>query len=683
MSTVQELTVEQAKNLLQDLYRKIQKADIAYHTHDAPILTDAQYDLLKVQVKELETRFPTLISKDSPFQRVGARLAGGFKKVTHKEPMLSLGNIFSAEEVAEFITRIRKFLGLQDTEVLEVVAEPKIDGLSFSAVYENGVFKQGATRGDGTVGEDITENLKTISDLPLHLNKQSDVPTILEVRGEVYMSKADFFALNERVEKPFANPRNAAAGSLRQLDSKITASRKLSLFAYALGEYQGPVFKTHYEFLTALKGWGFPVNPEIKLCATEEEMIRFFNDIMEKRASLPYDIDGVVYKVNRFDYQRRLGFVAHAPRWAIAHKFPAEQVVTEIENIRIQVGRTGALTPVADVKPVNVGGVIVRHATLHNFDEIARKDIRIGDFVLIQRAGDVIPQIVSVLSEKRPENATPVTIPTICPVCGASAKKEGEDAVLYCTGGLTCPAQVIEHLKHFVSKEAFDIEGLGEKNIDFLYNMGWVKNPVDIFLLERDYGWQLSAQYGWGQKSTDKLFDAITRSAKDIPLQRFIYALGIKEVGEVNARLLAKHYTSWRALKMQMEKDTAFFELTHIESIGPTVAQNIVDFFAEKHNKELLERLESLISVADFVWQEEKNTALTGKTVVFTGTLQKMTRKEAKNLALSKGANVAGSVSAKTDLVVQGENAGSKAKVAQELGVQIISEDKFLELLDE
>jgi len=684
------LTREEARAELIFLAQRLQELDEAYHTADAPLVSDAEYDALRRRNEAIEARFPDLVQKNSPSLRVGGKLADGFEKINHSTPMLSLSNVFSKEEVIDFVARIKRFLGFNENVQIEFIAEPKIDGLSFSAVYENGRFVQGATRGDGMIGEDITANLKTIAQLPQQLKSGEDLfapmPSFLDVRGEVYMSKTDFLALNEAQKKAhkkeFANPRNAAAGSLRQLDSLITANRRLSLFAYAVGRIEGVSFQTHWDFLQALKKWGFPVNPLIRKCSNVDEMLAFFEDLTAKRADLPYDIDGIVYKVNSFALQERLGFITRSPRWATAHKFPAEKAVTRLNKIRVQVGRTGALTPVADVEPVNVGGVIVRHATLHNADEIERKDIREGDTVIIQRAGDVIPQIVAVDLSKRPVEAQPFVFPTRCPVCGAHVEHTEEDAITYCTAGLSCPAQVVEGLKHFVSKNALDIEGLGDKNIEQFFEWGWVQNPVDLFSLEEKYGALLRQETGWGNKSADNLFAAINRVRQGVALDRFIFALGIREVGEMTARLLAGYFGSWDTLRTAMNQPDAADTLMHIEGVGPVMAMHIVDFFQEPDNIVLLNRLADLIPIHSYQAPIQTQTPLTGKTVVFTGTLMTLTRAEAKQKAVCMGAKVSGSVSAKTDFVVAGSEAGSKLKKATELGVQILSEEEFHQMLD-
>ena len=680
-------TREEIKQELQDLADKLERYDEAYHQKDSPLVSDAEYDALRRRAEQLEAEYPDLIPENSLSKRVGFQPAKGFKKIEHAVPMLSLQDIFDEEEVADFMERLHKFLGLAPDAPIDIVAEPKIDGLGYSAVYENGHFVRGATRGDGTIGEDITENLKTISELPQTLKSAdlfAQVPTLLDIRGEVYMKKVDFLALNEeqlsKHEKLFANPRNAAAGSLRQLNPEITAKRNLSVFAYALGAYEGLPFKTHWDFLQSLKAWGFPINPMIRLCHNTKEMLDFFHELGEKRASLPYDIDGIVYKVNDLALQKRLGFIARSPRWAIAHKFPAEQATTILNKIRIQVGRTGALTPVADLEPINVGGVLVQHATLHNADEIVRKDIREGDTVVVQRAGDVIPQIVRVVKEKRPVNSHPFEFPKICPVCGAHAAKEGDDAVTFCTGGLTCPAQAMERLKHFVSKDAFDIQGLGDKNIEQFYTLGWIKNPVEIFTLSENYELQLLSLEGWGQRSAMNLLDAIEK-AKTISLARFIYALGIPEIGEATAKLLASHFGSWQTFAEISMSPLALEKLTEIDGIGTTMAQDIMDFFAEEHNQILLAELLNILTVQEAP-KQTGNQPLKGKTFVFTGTIS-IPRDEAKARVQELGGKVSGSVSAKTSFVVAGIDPGSKYTNAQKLGIQILTEDDFKKLLDE
>jgi len=692
MKDVQQLTKEEAARELAELAAKIAKADNAYYQNDAPDLTDADYDVLKHRNAQIEALFPELVRADSPSKRVGSAVLSKFGKIEHRFPMLSLGDVFSIAEVEDFVLSVKRFLNTADN--IAFMAEPKIDGLSFSARYEKGIFVSGATRGDGVVGEDITENLKTIKQLPQKL--PDDVPDILEVRGEVYMAKADFFALNEKAQaehkKVFANPRNAAAGSLRQLNPQITAERKLSIWAYTWGEVSERKWQTQEQFFECLKNWGFPVNPLNKVCFNVKEIEDNFKHIMEIRADLPYDIDGVVYKVNSIELQNRLGFLTRTPRWAIAHKFPAEQALTRINNIRVQVGRTGALTPVADLEPVNVGGVMVSHATLHNEDEIARKDIRIGDMVVVQRAGDVIPQIVEVKLDKRPLDSIPFVFPSLCPECGAHAIREEDEAIRRCTGGLTCPAQAKERLKHFVSKEAFDIVGLGDKVIEEFYGEGILHNPADIFTLEErnqskaddlfsfsgEKGLELEKREGWGKLSVSNLFAAI-RNRRIISLPRFIYALGIPQVGAATALLLAKNYGTFDNLQSEMcAKNTA--KLVAIDGIGGEMAKDIVEFFGEVHNLKVINELRKYVTVEEYINDEISDSPLSGKTVVFTGTLEKFTRAEAKAVALKFGAKVAGSVSAHTDYVIVGADAGSKAKKAAELGVKTLSEEEFAQI---
>lgn len=684
---VSALTDLEAAAELAFLAKRMAELDKAYYQADDPLVSDAEYDALKRRNEAIEARFPHLVRADSPSKKVGAKASEDFAKVTHSVPMLSLGNIFSTDEIFEFSNRIRRFLGLDDDAELAFMAEPKLDGLSFSALYVNGEFVRGATRGDGSVGEDITENLKQIKDLPLKL-VGNDIPERLDIRGEVIMNKADFFALNDEQtaagKKPFANPRNAAAGSLRQLDPRITGRRRLSLFGYTFGETSAEPWDSQDAFLQKIRSWGFPVNPEVRLCKTAQELADFFENLADKRPNLPYDIDGAVYKVNRRDWQERLGFVARAPRWAIAHKFPAEQAQTKLKNIRIQVGRTGALTPVADLTPVNVGGVMVSHATLHNEDELKRKDIRIGDTVVIQRAGDVIPQVVRVVLEKRPADSVPFEFPTVCPVCGAHVVRDPDEAVQRCSGGLVCPAQAVESLKHFVSRDALNIEGLGAKNMAFFFDRGWIKTPSDVFTLESRGGADIRKLDGWGDKSADNLFAAIRKVAAATPMEKFLFALGIREVGQATARLLAAHYLTMpafleqTALAQDRESD-AYKELLSIESIGDVIACEILDFTAEEHNRTEIDKLLNLMTVTAFV-PVENDSPLAGKTVVFTGSLETMTRSEAKAKAQSAGAKVAGSVSKKTDYVVLGADAGSKAQKAAELGITVLSESEFTEL---
>lgn len=691
MIAVEHLTEAQAADELAALAESIAALDRAYYSDDAPLVDDAAYDALRQRNTAIEERFPHLLRSDSPTHRLGAAPVSDFAKVTHSIPMLSLDNAFIAEDVHDFMQKVRRFLGLRDDYQLTVTAEPKIDGLSASLRYENGRLVVGATRGDGAVGEDITVNLKAIRDIPLSLPAGS--PAVVEIRGEVYMRKNSFLALNEQRrangEKLFANPRNAAAGSLRQLDARITASRPLHFFAYTWGEMSEELATTQKGFLERLEEWGFPVNPLSRLCANEDEILHFYDDIASKRADLPYDIDGVVYKINDLSLQRRLGMLSRSPRWAIAHKFPAEQAQTRLNAIQIQVGRTGALTPVAILEPVNVGGVLVSRATLHNEDELKRKDVRIGDTVVIQRAGDVIPQVVSVIAEKRPATSIPFVFPDHCPVCDSEAHRQEGETIRRCSGGLICPAQAVERLRHFVSRDAFDIEGLGEKNIEFLWDKGWVRAPAELFTLEvadaADPLRSLAHCPGWGKRSAEKLFDSI-RSRRTISLERFIYALGIRQIGLSTARLLARHYGTFDALRSAIEAardpgSESYAALTSIDQIGPSAAEDLITFFHEPHNQQAIDALRIQLSITPFIAPQTSESLVSGKTVVFTGTLTTITRAEAKARAESLGAKVAGSVSRKTDYVVVGEDAGSKASKAAELGVTTLSEQEWLELI--
>lgn len=693
---VEKLTFEEAAAELERLAKEIAHHDQLYYRKDAPEISDAAYDALRKRNDWIEKRYPELVREDSPSKRIGAAPSEAFGKVVHKVPMLSLSNGFTDEDVTEFWNRIRRFLNLKDDDVLEVTAEPKIDGLSAALRYEHGQFLVGATRGDGREGENVTENLKTIDDVPQKL-KGRGVPDIFEVRGEVYMSHKDFVALNERQEKagkpPFANPRNAAAGSLRQLDPRVTASRPLRYFAYAWGEASEVPADTHSGMIEQFRHWGFEVNPFFRVCTSAEELLAFYHEIEENRAKLGYDIDGVVYKVNRLDWQQRLGFVSRSPRWALAHKFPAEQATTVLEDIDIQVGRTGALTPVARLSPVTVGGVVVSNATLHNEDEIERLGVRIGDTVVVQRAGDVIPQIVRVVEEKRPHNARHFHFPDRCPACGSHAVRETNektgkvDAVRRCTGGLVCPAQAMERLRHFVSRNALDIEGLGEKQIASFYEDELIRQPADIFTLEdrdRKSLKRLKDREGWGATSVANLFKAID-SRRAVDLDRFIFALGIRHVGETNARLFARAYGTLEHFVEEMEKaadrdSDAWRELMAIDGVGEVLGEAVVDFFAEKHNRDALKALQQAGVSAVPLPAQETSSPIAGKTVVFTGSLERMTRSEAKARAEQMGAKVAGSVSAKTDLVVAGPGAGSKLAKAAELGIEVITEDEWMEM---
>jgi DNA ligase (NAD+) len=694
---VDKLARKQADAEISRLTQEIERHDKLYYQKNAPEISDAAYDALRRRLEAIEARFPDLKRLDSPTRRVGAAPAQGFAKVSHLKPMLSLGNAFSTEDVTEFVAGVRRFLKLGPEEPVELAAEPKIDGLSANLRYENGAFAQGATRGDGAVGEDITANLRTIADVPQRL-KGKNIPRLIEVRGEVYIARRDFLKMNQEREEEgepvFANPRNAAAGSVRQLDPAITAKRPLRFFAYAWGEASDVPAETHWDMVHRFSAWGFETNPLARLCRTSDEALALHARLAEQRADLAYDIDGVVYKVNRLDWQERLGFVSRAPRWAIAHKFPAEQAVTKLENIAIQVGRTGALTPVAELSPVTVGGVVVSRATLHNEDEIARKDIRVGDTVVVQRAGDVIPQVVRVIAEKRPRGSHPFVFPDKCPVCRSRAVREEGEAVRRCAGGLTCPAQAVERLRHFVSRTALDIDGLGEESIQELFDLGFLKSPADIFRLKAHEGRlvrrkigkdQHAGIEGWGELRFANLMQAIEARRK-VTLPRFIFALGIRQVGEATARLLAKQYGSLKAWRQAMEAAArgdaeALADLDNVEGIGPSMAKDIVDFFAEKHNRAALDELEKEIEVEDFRAPSAAGSPVAGKTVVFTGTLESMGRNEAKARAEALGAKVAGSVSKKTDCVVVGADAGSKAAKAKELGVKMLSEAEWLKLI--
>ncbi|GHD54449.1 DNA ligase [Thalassobaculum fulvum] len=683
---VDALDAGEAKAELQRLADAIAEADRLYHVEDAPVLTDPEYDALRRRNEAIESRFPELKREDSPSERVAPGPAEGFAKVRHARPMLSLANAFDDEDVREFERRVRRFLSLGEGDEVALVAEPKIDGLSASLRYVDGRLQVGATRGDGTEGENITRNLQTLDDIPGTL--PAGVPEILEVRGEVYMTKDDFVALNDRQAKTgakiFANPRNAAAGSLRQLDPSITASRPLRFFAYSWGEVSEDFADTHWGFLERLTGWGFRTNPLARLCSTVDEALEVYADIGRRRASLPYDIDGVVYKVNRLDWQQRLGMVSRAPRWAIAHKFKAEQAETVLNAIEIQVGRTGALTPVARLEPVKVGGVTVSNATLHNEDEIRRKDIRVGDTVVIQRAGDVIPQVVRVVLEKRPAGSAEYVFPETCPECGSDAVRPEGEAIRRCTGGLVCPAQAVERLKHFVSRDAFDIEGLGAKQVEAFYADGLIRRPGDIFRLKR-HRETLVGEKGTKAVSTDNLLAAI-ENRRTIGLDRFVYALGIRQVGQATARLLAINYGTLEALRTAMAaahdpESEAYADLVNIDQIGSSVAQDLTDFFAEAHNREVLDDLAAELTIEPFAAPVATDSPVAGKTVVFTGTLTRVGRNEAKARAEGLGAKVAGSVSKKTDYVVVGADAGSKAAKAEALGVRMLTEDEWFALI--
>lgn len=731
-----------AKEKIEHLRKELEKHNTAYYTYSEPLVSDAEYDKLKRELEDLEEKHPEFFIDESVTQKVGGKILEAFDKVKHKVPMLSLSNIFSKDDLTGFIERVERFLGVDDKKQADLLGgiddgidkkklkfdlfcEVKIDGLSFGARYEDGKLVQAATRGDGFVGEDITENLKTLKEIPqtLKVPKGQTPPKVLEVRGEVYLPKDEFEKLNALHEKMggkiFANPRNAASGSLRQLDTNITASRNLSYFVYALGDVSNDFKpKTQEEMLKSFKSFGFKTNPLARRCGTIQDIMKLYEEVNEKRYGLNYDIDGMVYKVNDLALQDRLGTVTRSPRWATAHKFPAEKAITVINEISIQVGRTGALTPVANLEPVNIGGVVVARATLHNRDEIERKDIRKGDTIVVQRAGDVIPQVVEVKLDKRPSSSKAYNFPETCPVCGSPVKKYGDDVVLRCTGGMTCPAQIVEGLKHFVSRNAMDIEGLGKKQIESFYVEGRVRSPIDIFKLEEreqeairrgpvkqgDIGdlFSISTEEatkskedllpiceleGWGQKSADNLFKAI-KKARNVTLNRFIYAIGMRYVGEGTAKLLAKNYNTWENFVDKMitagnRQSDEYQDLLNIDGIGEKVAEAIVDFFANEKDRKMLSELVKELNI-----KEVKVRAKTGnesefyeKRIVFTGTMQAMSRPEAKARAEALGAKVSGSVSAKTDYLVAGAEAGSKLKKAKELGVTVLSEEEWLRKL--
>ncbi|MBK1667392.1 DNA ligase (NAD(+)) LigA [Rhodovibrio sodomensis] len=673
-----------ARRELARLAAEIAHHDLLYHQLDAPEISDAAYDALRRRNLELEQAYPHLVRADSPERRVGFTPADGFQQVTHAQPMLSLENCFEDAEVEELLRRIRRFLALDEAAAIEFFAEPKIDGLSCSLRYEDGYLVQAATRGDGTVGEDVTANIRHVADVPQKLSG-TGWPQALEVRGEVYMARSAFRKLNAAQEaagrKTFANPRNAAAGSLRQLEPGVTAARPLAFFAYGWGDCSEAIGNTIQTARANLTRWGFiPTHPS-RLCYGVQDLLAYYAEIQEQRADLDFDIDGIVYKVNDLALQKRLGFVSRAPRWAAAHKFPAERATTRLERIAIQVGRTGALTPVAHLEPVTVGGVVVSRATLHNADEIARKDIREGDTVVIQRAGDVIPQVVEVVREKRPAESAPWAMPDTCPECGSSAVREADMAVTRCTGGLICPAQMKERLKHFVSRECLDIDGLGQKNLVELIDRGLVRTPADIFRLW-DEEPAIASWQGWGERSAEKLIEAI-EARRTVPLERFVNALGIPQVGASTAKLLAQHYGNLTAMRTALESDqkAAREDLLSIDGVGPAMAQDILDFFAEPQNRDTLDALQRELTVAD-AKAPASGGALAGKTVVFTGSLS-ISRAEAKSQAETLGMKVSGSVSAETDYLVAGADAGSKLTKARAAGVRVLDEDGWAALISD
>ena len=690
---VEDLTDKQAKADHARLAKEIAGHDRRYYQDDAPTVSDAEYDRLRQRYNAIEARFPQLRTAESLTQHVGVAPSSRFAKVRHAVPMLSLDNAFAGEDVVDFVGRIRRFLRLPDDEEIVFSAEPKIDGLSMSLRYEDGELVTGATRGDGTEGEDVTANVKTLEDIPKRL-KGKNIPAVCEVRGEVYMTKHAFLALNKRQAEAggqvFANPRNSAAGSLRQKDPSITASRPLGFFAYGWGEMSKMPADTQSGMIKWFAACGFKTNPLTKMCRSIDELLAFHREIELQRGSLDYDIDGVVYKVDRLDWQERLGFVSRSPRWAIAHKFPAEKATTVIRDIEIQVGRTGALTPVAKLEPVTVGGVVVQNATLHNADEIARLDVRVGDTVQIQRAGDVIPQVLGVVLENRPRGAKVYEFPKRCPcplhtdVVREVIAGGEEGARVHCTGEFACPYQALGHLEHFVSRRAFDIDGLGEKQIALFYEKEWVKEPADIFTLEKKHRGDLLAEEGFGDVSVRNLFAAI-EARREIALERFIYALGIRHVGETTAVALARGYGSWEAfhdacLRLAKGDEDARQEMDALDQIGDTVIDSLRDYFAEAHNRRRIERLAAQVRIAD-AEKPRADSAVAGKTVVFTGSLELMTRDEAKASAERLGAKVSGSVSKKTDYVVAGPGAGSKLAEAKKLGVTVLTEDEWAKLI--
>ena len=692
LPAVEALTEEEARAELARLAERLLKANAAYHGADAPEIDDATYDRLKRRNAAIEARFPALKRPDSPSDQVGAAPAEGFSKITHAVPMLSLDNVFEAEEVAEFDARIRRYLNLPEEARLAYTAEPKIDGLSLSLRYENGALVHAATRGNGAVGENVTANARTISEIPTTLD---GAPDILEVRGEVYMSHADFTALNESGARQFANPRNAAAGSLRQLDPEITRARPLRFFAYAWGETSAPLAESQKGAIDRLAALGFQTNPLTTRATSVEELLATYREIEQKRATLGYDIDGIVYKVDDLALQKRLGFRATTPRWATAHKFPAELAWTRLDRIEIQVGRTGALSPVARLDPVTVGGVTVSNATLHNEDYIAGRDnqgqpiregrdIREGDWVQVYRAGDVIPKIADVDLSKRPAASRPYTFPETCPECGSAAVREPGDSVRRCTGGLICPAQAVEKLRHFVSRAAFDIEGLGAKQVEQFHALGWIAEPADIFELPARHGEDLKTREGWGEKSATNLMAAI-EARKTIPLHRLLIGLGIRHLGEVAAKDLARHFGTWPALAGTVDRaaegeEAALAELIGIDGLGQTLATSLIAAFSEPAERASIDRLVAHLDI-EAPAARATDSPVAGKTLVFTGTLAKMTRAEAKARAEALGAKVAGSVSAKTDLLIAGPGAGSKAKKAADLGIETIDEDGWIALI--
>lgn len=686
MQNIDLISEEEAKKLLEELSCKIAAYNHAYYIEDNPLVSDAEYDQLFNTNLKLEQKFPHLVLENSPSKKVGAKIANKFAKVTHQAPMLSLSNVFDEQDVRDFIDRIKNFLRLD--EFAPIFCEPKIDGLSFSAIYKNGLLITGATRGDGYVGEDITANIKTIKNFP---HKIDNAPEFLEVRGEIYIEKQDFLNLNEEQEEQgrdkFANPRNAAAGSLRQLDASITAQRPLKYSVYSGGVTEQNLASSQDQLLIKLKEFGFSVNEISKLTNSEEEIFTFYEYLKTNREKLPYEIDGVVYKLNDFALQNRMGFIARSPRFATAHKFPAIIGQTKLLSITVQVGRTGTLTPVSELEPIEIGGVTVSRATLHNFQEIMRKDVRIGDYVFLQRAGDVIPKIMGVDFDKRPNDTAPFDTPLFCPSCNSKLHYVPEDIIIRCDNGLNCPAQNYERIRHFVSKNAMDIEGLGRKQVEFLIDKGLISNPLDIFFLKEKNDSSLTKlenMDGWGKKSVENLFKNIKKS-KNVSLPRFIYALGIRHIGEQNAKLLAREFGSYANFIAQMEllskNDPDIYQkLNDLEGIGDKILVDIIDFFDIKENTTLIKKLGEVLNIEDYKETREQSS-LTGKIVVFTGSLPTISRAESKATAEKLGAKVAASVSSNTYLVVAGVDAGSKLKKAKELNIKIIDEEEWLAII--
>lgn len=686
-----DISIFEVKFEIETLKAQIRHHDKKYYSEDSPIISDAEYDSLRKRLEELEDKFPELVTSDSPTQKVGSKVGSKFSKVRHAKPMLSLANAFEVSDVADFIERANRFLGLEEDNNIDLFCEPKIDGLSISLRYENGFFVQAATRGDGETGEDVTENIKTIKTLPQKLN--GDFPSILELRGEVYLSHAEFERINkereEMGEQLFANPRNAASGSLRQLDSSITASRNLQYFVYGWGKVSEEKWYTQSQATEYFKNLRFAVNEHTKTCKNIAEVEEYYQNLFELRSKLNYDIDGLVYKINNIKLQERLGYIARSPRYAIAHKFPAEKAKTKIRDITIQVGRTGSLTPVANLEPINIGGVLVKRATLHNRDEIERKDIRINDIVTVQRAGDVIPQIVEVDIAKRSGDEVEFIFPNNCPVCGSDAVRENDDAVTRCTGGMACDAQVKEQLKHFVSKNAFNIEGLGKQQIELFWNKDLIKNAADIFDLEdknKNLESPIQKWEGYGKKSVENLFSSIN-SSKNIKLNKLIYALGIRHIGEENAKLLAKNYGSIKTLlekakQFKNKESEEYKELIDIDGIGEKVAESVANYLSNEKNLAVINNILAQIIVQDFENITSNDTEFSGKIMVFTGTLENLSRGEAKEIAERAGAKVSSSISKKTDYLVAGNDAGSKLKKAKNLEIKIITEAEFLAIIE-